>query len=234
MKIPKDAKYKQRSWADRSQGDKTPRRIIELGVAATILIAVLLIQLLVIHGQGMVHSTAQTLATATSSATAPTGYPTSTADPHPSPMPTSLASDFITRAIARTNHYRAEFAPHCPQLTYDVHLTLAAYLHSQDMALHGMLSHYGSDGSTVPQRLKAAGYHFSTWAENVTWYAPTPEQAVDDWFNETPPNDGHRRNILGCTLTQVGIGFYYDPHDKPGAHYYWTEDFGAPCNPYCL
>ena len=149
-------------------------------------------------------------------------------------MPTSLVSAYITRAIARTNMYRTQFAPTCPQLQYNAQLTLAAYLHSKDMALHGILSHYGSDGSTIPERLKAVGYHFSTWAENITWYAPTPEQAIDDWFNETPPNDGHRRNILGCTLTQVGIGFYYDPHDSANAHYYWTEDFGTPCNPYCL
>jgi uncharacterized protein YkwD len=234
MKIPKDEKYKQRSWSDQLRGDKTPRRIVELGVAATILIAVLLIQLLVIHSQGMLHTTAQAVATAGSSATTTTLSPTAAADPHPSPVPTSLMSDYITRAIARTNHYRATYAPNCPQLTYNADLTLAAYLHSQDMATHGFLSHSGSNGSTVPERLKAAGYHFSTWAENVTWYAPTPEKAIDDWFNETPPNDGHRRNILGCTLTQVGIGFYYDAHDTPGAHYYWTEDFGAPCNPYCL
>jgi uncharacterized protein YkwD len=207
---------------------KTTRRTVELAVAAALLVAVLLFQLTVAHTPRAAQQT--TLAAAS---TAP---PTPQPSPRPTLtlVPTSLVSSYITRAIARTNMYRAEYAPTCPQLQYNAQLTLAAYLHSQDMALHGFLSHYGSDGSTVPERLKAAGYHFSTWAENVTWYAPTPEQAIDDWFNETPPNDGHRRNILGCTLTQVGIGFYYNPHDSANAHYYWTEDFGAPCNPYCL
>ncbi len=217
------------------QPDKTLRHTLELAAAAAILIAVLVAQFVVIHDHGTTHTTLAGGLTATDTRT-PGAMPTARPKPGHSvtPMPTSLMSDFITRAIARTNMYRREFAPSCPQLAYNKYLTLAAYLHSEDMATHGFLSHSGSNGSTVPERLKAAGYHFSTWAENVTWYAPTPEQAVDDWFNETPPNDGHRRNILGCTLQEVGIGFYYNPHDAPGAHYYWTEDFGAPCNPYCL
>ncbi len=150
-----------------------------------------------------------------------------TARPTPTPVPTSLASDFITRVIARTNLYRREYAPQCPQLVYEPHLTEAAYLHSKDMALHGVLSHTGSDGSTVPERLEAAGYHFSTWAENINWYWPAPEETVDKWFDETPPNDGHRLNILGCTLTQVGVGVYVNPTDPAGMHIYWTEDFGS-------
>jgi uncharacterized protein YkwD len=217
------------------QPDKTPRRILELSVAAGILIVVLVAQFVIIHNQGVRHTTLAAGPTATHGATPGR---TATAKPKPghvvTPVPTSLKSDFITRAIARTNMYRRQYAPTCPQLAYNANLTLAAYRHSEDMALHGFLSHSGSDGSTIPQRFKAAGYHFSTWAENITWYATTPEQAVDDWFNETPPNDGHRRNILGCTLKEIGIGFYYNPHDAPGAHNYWTEDFGSPCNPYCL
>lgn len=210
------------------------RRTLELVVAAVILVGILIVQLVVVHGSAT-SQRALVAASPTAKQTATiTPHPSATALPRPTPIPTSILSDFITRAIARTNYYRAKFAPTCPQLTYNPLLTLAAYRHSEDMALHGFLLHTGSDGSTIPDRLRAVGYHFSTWAENITWYAPTPEQAVDDWFNETPPNDGHRRNILGCTLREVGIGYYYAPHDAVGAHNYWTEDFGSPCNPACL
>ena len=184
--------------------------------------------------QAPAKNTTLVVATATTQRTATTPPRRPTTQPQPTPEPTNITSDFITRVIARTNMYRAKFIPQCPQLTYNPLLTLAAYRHSEDMAQHGILSHSGSDGSTIPDRFRAVGYHFSTWAENITWYAPTPEQAVDDWFNETPPNDGHRRNILGCTLREIGVGFYYDAHDTAGAHFYWTEDFASPCNPACL
>ena len=205
------------------------RRVtLVMGVCAAALVVMLLVQLVVIHNL-QVHQTTFAGAFAPSPAatsTAPTPGATSVRRA-PTPLPTSVQSDFITRAIARTNMYRAKFAPTCPQLKYNAQLTLAAYRHSEDMALHGFLNHTGSDGSTVPQRLSAAGYHYTTWAENITWYATTPEQAVDDWFNETPPNDGHRRNILGCTLRDIGIGYYDNPHDPVGAKTYWTEDFGS-------
>ncbi len=202
-----------------------------LGIVAAALVVMLLVQLIVLQRM----QTRQTVLVAAASASSTsvvtvTGLasPTATVGAHqPTPVPTSIQSDFITRAIARTNTYRAKYAPNCPQLRYNAQLTLAAYRHSADMALHGFLNHNGSDGSTVPQRLSAAGYHYTTWAENVTWYKATPEQAVDAWFNETPPNDGHRRNILGCTLHEVGIGFYDNPHDAVGARYYWTQDFGS-------
>jgi len=59
MKIPKDAKVEGKQGAERSQRDKTNRDMVELGVAATILLAVLLIQLLILHSQGLTHPTAQ-------------------------------------------------------------------------------------------------------------------------------------------------------------------------------
>nr|MBA3826008.1 CAP domain-containing protein [Ktedonobacterales bacterium] len=164
-----------------------------LGFVAAGLVAMLLVQLLVIHGM----QTRQTVARGVAPPS-PTTVPTVKVSPsptparsQPTPVPTSIQSDFITRAIARTNMYRVKYAPTCPQLRYNAQLTLAAYRHSADMALHGFLNHNGSDGSTIPQRLSAAGYHYTTWAENVTWYKAIPEQAVDAWFNETPPNDGH-------------------------------------------
>jgi uncharacterized protein YkwD len=206
------------------------RRMMRIMGALTAgLVVMLLVQLFFIHGMQSQQTSLQRAnqSTPTTAATVTVQLSPTATHRLPTAVPTSLQSDFITRAIARTNGYRAKYAPNCPQLRYNAQLTLAAYGHSADMAQHGFLNHTGSNGSTVPQRIAAAGYHYTTWAENVTWYAPTPEQAVDDWFNETPPNDGHRRNILGCTLHDVGIGFYDNPHDSAGARYYWTQDFGA-------
>jgi uncharacterized protein YkwD len=175
--------------------------------------------------QGSVTSLASATATATATLT-----PTVTPKPTLTPIPTSLASDFITRVIARTNMYRAKYAPQCVQLTYNAQLTLSAFRHSEDMAIHGTLNHTGSDGSSPPQRMSAAGYHYLTWAENIGWYFSSPEEVVDKWFDEVPPDDGHRLNILSCTLHQIGVGVYYTAvgTGPVQSHYYWTQDFGTP------
>src|SRR6266487_2461840 len=47
---------------------------------------------------------------------------------------------------------------------------------------------------------------------------------VNTWYNETPPNDGHRRNMLNCALTDIGVGFSYNGNSTYGT--YWTQDFG--------
>jgi uncharacterized protein YkwD len=47
---------------------------------------------------------------------------------------------------------------------------------------------------------------------------------VGSWYNETPPNDGHRRNMLNCALTQIGVGYATNPNSDYGT--YWTQDFG--------
>ncbi len=137
-------------------------------------------------------------------------------------LTTTPDDDFITRVIQRTNMYRAQFG--CPALKANAQLQQAAQGHSVDMAEHNVISHLGSNGSTPAQRIAAAGYRYANWAENIAVTQPTPEAAVDAWFNETPPNDGHRLNILNCTLLDIGVGFYYSATSS--YRYYWTQDFG--------
>jgi uncharacterized protein YkwD len=144
------------------------------------------------------------------------------------PPPAAVIQDYANRVIALTNHYRQQNG--CSALTPNPILMGTAQAHSEDMAIHDFVGHNSSDGTTAWDRMLKAGYRYSIVAENVAWGQPTPEQAVNDWFNETPPNDLHRQNILNCKLQDIGVGYYY-LKDDPGnitAHYYWTEDFGTP------
>jgi uncharacterized protein YkwD len=143
------------------------------------------------------------------------------------PQATIPASDFAARIIARTNSYR--IAHGCPALASNAILMHTAQQHSADMAAHDFASHNSSSGATLADRIKAAGYPYTQVAENIAWGQQTPEQVVDMWFNESPPNDGHRRNILNCSLREVGAGYVYLASDpgKITAHTYWTEDFGT-------
>ena len=144
---------------------------------------------------------------------------------------TGASSDFAARVIARTNMYRTQHG--CPALTPNPALTSAAQAHSEDMATHDFVGHNSSDCVTIGNRIRAAGYSYSLLAENIAWGQQSPEQVVDMWFNETPPNDAHRQNILNCALRDVGVGYVYLGND-PGnvtAHTYWTEDFGVQAKP---
>ncbi len=144
------------------------------------------------------------------------------------PPPASVIQNYANRVIARTNLYRQQNG--CPALTANPILMSTAQAHSEDMAIHDFVGHNSFDGTTAWDRIRQAGYRYSIVAENVAWGQPTPEQVVDAWFNETPPNDLHRLNILNCKLHDIGVGYYYLAND-PGnitAHYYWTEDFGTP------
>jgi uncharacterized protein YkwD len=140
---------------------------------------------------------------------------------------TATANDFAARIIARTNLYRTQNG--CPALAPNPTLMSTAQQHSADMAAHDFVGHDSSAGVNIGDRIKAAGYTYSLVAENIAWGQQTPEQVVDMWFNESPPNDLHRKNILNCSLHDIGAGYVYLASD-PGnvtAHSYWTEDFGT-------
>ncbi|MEU5903082.1 CAP domain-containing protein [Micromonospora sp. NPDC047527] len=107
----------------------------------------------------------------------------------------------------------------CAPVQSDPELTTAAMRHSQDQADHRNMSHTGSDGSDVGQRLDRAGYVWRTYGENVAYNQPTPEAVMDAWMN----SPGHRANILNCAFTEIGIG-RADNGDGP----YWTQNFAAP------
>jgi uncharacterized protein YkwD len=98
--------------------------------------------------------------------------------------------------------------------------TRAGQEHAEDMAHLGYLGHWGSDGSVPEQRLtRAGGADFVM--ENASCFTDEKERPIDPspqidpadvehaesmFFNEKPPNDGHRRNILKPQHTRVGIG----------------------------
>lgn len=98
--------------------------------------------------------------------------------------------------------------------------TAAGQAHAEDMAKLGYLGHWGSDGSVPEERHTAAG-GADMVLENALCFTdeqrrtldPSPtidpaqiERAESLFFDEVPPNDGHRKNILKPLHTRVGIG----------------------------
>ena len=119
-------------------------------------------------------------------------------------------------------------------LVLSAQLIAAASAHSQDMALHDLFSHTGSDGSTMVRRVVATGYNYSQLAENLAAGPITAEDVVAGWMS----SPGHRANILNCNLRELGVGYYAQMDDQSNVRldngqlggpfrYYWTQDFGS-------
>ncbi|MFI7538764.1 CAP domain-containing protein [Streptosporangium sp. NPDC049376] len=106
----------------------------------------------------------------------------------------------------------------CPALRDDSRLRSAAQGHSADMAANNYFNHTSKDGRTMTDRIKASGFSpLSAWAENMAWGQRTPAEVVKAWMN----SPGHRRNIMTCSYTHIGIGVATSPRGRV----YWTQDF---------
>ena len=135
------------------------------------------------------------------------------------PPPTNVAD--WPREVARLiNEVRAQHG--LPPLAYNETLAQAAQAHANDCLQRGWGSHYGSDGSNVRTRMIRAGYDPVRWSE--CWaHTQSPQNAVDMWMDEVPPNDPHRRTILSTYLAEIGVGVV-----NPDWGYYFFADFGTP------
>jgi uncharacterized protein YkwD len=101
-----------------------------------------------------------------------------------------------------------------------VKLRCAARVHSKDMAEEGFFSHTNNDGATPWDRIKAAGYSFSTAGENIAAGYPNPQAVVEGWLD----SPGHCKNIMSPAFTEIGVGYY-----AGGAYdHYWTQAFATP------
>ncbi|XVV11173.1 CAP domain-containing protein [Actinoplanes sp. CA-131856] len=130
--------------------------------------------------------------------------------------PTTPAA-YEAEVVKLTNAQRVKNG--CKALRTDARLTTAARAHSTDMVKKNFFSHTGSDGSNFVTREVRAGYpRNGAAAENIAWGYRTPQQVVTGWMNST----GHRKNILNCANTAVGVGVAYTAGGAP----YWTQDFG--------
>lgn len=86
-------------------------------------------------------------------------------------------------------------------LEVNAKLTQAAAAHARDLAKTGSFSHTGSDGSTVGDRVRRAGYGFCFVAENIAKGQGSLDQVLNGW----KASPGHRRNILAKQAREFGL-----------------------------
>ncbi len=161
-------------------------------------------------------------------APSPTASPTQTsAPPTATSAPACSATgntSFETTLFSLINQERQNrgLAPYNLQSQ----LQAAARLHSTDMACNNFLSHTGSDGSSVGDRVRRQGYNWTWVGENIYATGNTsstaPQQAFNWWMNSSL----HRANLLSPNYTDIGLGYMYRSGSTYGG--YFTAVFARP------
>ena len=96
----------------------------------------------------------------------------------------------------------------------DHRLTESAQAHSDDMADTTTCRTPRSTTPTFDERISEAGYPHPA-AENIAMGMASAEAVMDAWMD----SEGHRRNIVNCEITAIGVGVNPDG-------WYWTQNFG--------
>ena len=101
-------------------------------------------------------------------------------------------------------------------------LAIAALNQARDMAMSDMLSHTGSDGSSVRDRVEKRGYDWQIVAENIAAGRQTSEAVVSSWL-ESP---GHCANLMKPDIMEIGVACFRNSESRYGT--YWALVMGAP------
>lgn len=92
--------------------------------------------------------------------------------------------------------------------------------HSVDMAENNFLSHKGSDGSTLSERLTKFNYEHIECAENIGHGYRSSEEAVRSWLKSKM----HCKNIMNPEYKEIGAAYA----KSKSLRTYWTLIFGTP------
>jgi uncharacterized protein YkwD len=162
----------------------------------------------------------------------PAKKPTPAAKSAPSKEASTSPSGYDTRsdwANAVLDELNSERDAHgLPALKLNSKLVDSAHTHNLAMAKADTLSHKLNGEADLGSRVSAAGYHWSMVGENIAYNSSQSESGVlavqKAMYDEKPPNDGHRQNILNSKFVHVGIDVI---NDSEHGKVWLVTDFGS-------
>src|SRR5262249_31748445 len=104
-------------------------------------------------------------------------------------------------------------------LVLDARLSRAATIQSNDQAKRDSMGHYGSDGSSIMDRVERVGYHARLVGENVA----SGHKSYSDVERGWEKSSGHRENLLRTEVSAVGVAMAKSKRGWP----YWTLVVGG-------
>lgn len=104
--------------------------------------------------------------------------------------------------------------PPVAPVSWNVQLARAAYKHSTDMQQKKYFSHTSPTGTNPGDRIKAEGYNWRTYGENIAFNYSDEKAVIDGWLQSV----NHCKTIMSAHYKEMGVG-------RSGQ--YWTQEFGA-------
>ncbi len=136
------------------------------------------------------------------------------------PVPARSATD-ATRLIALMNTERAKAG--LPLLVARPAMTRVAHAYACEIAARQDISHTGTDGSKLGERLQRGGVTASVVAENTASFYRSPDEVMAAWM----ASPHHRDNILRASVRAVGIGQADGGGPGGRVQSYWVADFAS-------
>jgi uncharacterized protein YkwD len=140
-------------------------------------------------------------------------------------------SSVVDQLLAQINHLRAQHG--LPAYSLLSGLNRSAHKHNLFMEGSCGLSHQCPGEASLGDRISAQGVRWTSCGENIGWSGPHPNTAsaiisaaeglTTSMYNETPPDDGHRRNLLSTSFHHIGIDVVRDSSGK----IWLTQDFSS-------
>jgi uncharacterized protein YkwD len=167
---------------------------------------------------------------------APSGVPATSRPATPKPTRTTAtapasSSAVVDQLLAQINQLRADNG--LPPYTLLSGLNASAHKHNVTMMGGCGLSHQCPGEASLGARVSAQGVKWSSCGENIGYSGPhsnstaeivkAAEGLTTSMYNEKPPNDGHRRNLLSTSFHHVGIDVVRDSSGRV----WLTQDFSS-------
>jgi uncharacterized protein YkwD len=137
--------------------------------------------------------------------------------------------NYQAEMTARVNAARAAGAvcggvafPPAGGLRWNIELQNAATAHSSDMATNNFFAHQSAtNGSTLRERLPAAGYKYSSAGENLGAGQTSIAQVVTEWL----ASPSHCATLMKANFVDMGVSCKANAGTAYGT--YWTMELGV-------
>ena len=128
--------------------------------------------------------------------------------------------DAVNEARAQGRMCGNKYYEPAEPLVWNHKLGIASLNHSKDMAENSFLSHKGSDGSTLSERLVSVNYSWIKSGENIGHGYQSSEDAINSWLKSKI----HCENIMNPEFKELGASYAKSESRRT----YWTMVLAAP------
>lgn len=180
-------------------------------------------------GGGSSTDTTSAPAAQTPAAETPSSGTPATSTPTAQTAPECTFGNYQSDVVAAINSVRAAGAvcggvayPAVGALVRNGQLESAAAVHSTDMVVNNFFAHQSpTTGKTFRERLRDAGYNWTTGGENIAAGQTSASQVVADWV----ASPSHCANMMISAYRDVGVSCKSNPAST--YQYYWTLELGV-------